>query len=79
MNLTGCLEETGHDSITQGLSALALVLALSVAVAVVTLLAMMSLLPIAVSARETRGCDLRELDSGQDSRLRHCPSDSRNI
>jgi putative MFS transporter len=49
--------------IAQGLSALALVPALGVAAAVVTLPAVISLVLIAVNGRETRGRDLRELES----------------
>jgi len=48
--------------VAQGLSALALVPTLGVAAAVVALPALISLLLIAVSGRETRGHDLRELE-----------------
>jgi putative MFS transporter len=51
--------------IAQGLGALALVPALGSAAAIVALPAMMSLVLIAVAGRETRGRDLRELESGQ--------------
>jgi putative MFS transporter len=51
--------------VAQGLSVLALVPALGVAAAVVALPAMISLLLVAVAGRETRGRDLRELESRQ--------------
>jgi len=50
--------------IAQGLSALALVPALGVAAAVVALPALLSLVLIALTGRETRGHDLRELEVG---------------
>jgi putative MFS transporter len=51
--------------IAQGLSALALVPAVGLAAALVAILALISLLLIAVSGRETRGHDLRELESAK--------------
>ncbi len=51
--------------IAQGLSVLALVPALGAAAAVVALPALLSLILIALTGRETRGRDLRELESGQ--------------
>jgi len=49
--------------VAQGLSALALIPALGVAAAVVAVPALVSLVLVAVAGRETRGCDLRNLES----------------
>jgi putative MFS transporter len=54
--------------IAQGLSVLALVPALGIAAAIVALPAMISLLLIAISGRETRGRELHELESAEDER-----------
>jgi putative MFS transporter len=51
--------------IAQGLSVLALVPALGIAAAIVAVPAVAALVLIGVSGRETRGRDLRELESGQ--------------
>jgi MFS transporter, putative metabolite:H+ symporter len=51
--------------IAQGLSVLALVPALGVAAAIVAVPAVIALVLIGVAGRETRGRDLRELESGQ--------------
>jgi MFS transporter, putative metabolite:H+ symporter len=57
--------------IAQGLSVLALVPALGIAAAVVAVPAMVSLLLVAVAGRETRGHDLRELESGRSAPANH--------
>jgi putative MFS transporter len=64
--------------IAQGLSVLALVPALGVAAAIVCLPALISLLLIAISGRETRGRELRELECVQDVRsvAQHAPLSS---
>jgi putative MFS transporter len=56
--------------IAQGLSALALVPALGVAAAVIAIPAGLSLLLIWIFGRETRGRDLRELESRHGARAR---------
>ena len=61
--VAGCSKLGGL--IAQGLSALALVPALGPASAAIAAPATMSLLLIAIFGRETRACDLRELETGQ--------------
>jgi putative MFS transporter len=61
--VAGCSKLGGL--IAQGLSALALVPALGPASAAIAAPATMSLLLIAIFGRETRGRDLRELETGQ--------------